>query len=70
MPPLVCAAGFPPALAQRLIDVLTILHEDSAARIHLDALAVIRFDAVARDAYAPLAELDRAARAAGYPLPA
>jgi ABC-type phosphate/phosphonate transport system substrate-binding protein len=70
MPPLVCAAGFPPAFAQRLIDALTILHEDSAARIHLDALAVIRFDAVARDAYAPLADLDRAARAAGYPLPA
>ena len=70
MPPLVCAGGFPPAFAQRLMDVLTALHEDSAARIHLDALAVIRFDAVARDAYAPLADLDRAARAAGYLLPA
>ena len=70
MPPLVCAAGFPLAFAQRLIDVLTILHEDSAARIHFDALAVIRFDAIARAAYAPLAELDRAARAAGYSLPA
>ena len=69
-PPLVCAAGFPPAFARRLTDALTILHEDSAARIHLDSLAVIRFDAIACDAYAPLAEVDRAARAAGYPLPA
>jgi hypothetical protein len=53
-----------------LIDVLVVLHEDAAARMHLDVLAVIRFDAVARATYAPLAGLDHAARAAGYPLPA
>jgi len=70
MPPLVCAARFPAASAERLVDVLAALHEDSDAQIHLDGLAVIRFVAIARAAYAPLADLDRAARGAGYPLPA
>ena len=70
MPPLVCAAGFPAAFAQRLVAALVTLHEDSDVRIHLDALGVIRFMAVARAAYAPLADLDRSAQAAGYPRPA
>ena len=37
---------------------------------HLDALGIRRFAAVARADYVLLAELDRAAHAAGYPLPA
>jgi len=70
MPPLVCAAGFPETSAQRLVAALAVLHEDSSARIHLDALGVIRFIAVARADYVPLADLDNAARTAGYPQPA
>ena len=70
MPPLVCTASFPEASAQRLAAALAALHEDSDARLHFDALGVIRFIAVTRGAYAPLADLDRSARAAGYPRPA
>jgi len=70
MPPLVCAAGFPEAPAARLAAALTALRDDSGARADLDALGVRGFAAVARADYAPLAELDRAARAAGYPVPA
>jgi hypothetical protein len=54
----------------RLAAALAALHEDSDARLHFDALGVIRFIAVTRGAYAPLADLDRSARAAGYPRPA
>jgi len=70
MPPLVSSASFPDASAMRLIAVLAALHEDSEAAPHLGALGIRRFAAVARSDYAPLAGLDRAARAAGYPLPA
>jgi len=70
MPPLVCAAGLPEALARRLVAALVTLQDDSGVRIHLDALGVIRFVAVARAIYAPLADLDRSAQAAGYPRPA
>jgi ABC-type phosphate/phosphonate transport system substrate-binding protein len=70
MPPLVCAANLPEASAQRVLAALAALHEDAAARVHLDALGLLRFCAVARAVYAPLAELDRRALAAGYPRPA
>jgi ABC-type phosphate/phosphonate transport system substrate-binding protein len=70
MPPLVCAAGFPEVAARRLTGALLDLHEDSQATPHLAALGVRRFAVAAREDYAVLAALDRAARAAGYPLPA
>jgi ABC-type phosphate/phosphonate transport system substrate-binding protein len=69
MPPLVCAAGLAPSLAAALVVALEDLHEDQAAAVHLEALGIRRFAPVARADYACLAELDRAARAAGYPLP-
>ena len=70
MPPLVCAGTFPDSAAQRLTAALLALHEDSRAAPHLAALGVRRFATVTRPNYARLADLDRAARAAGYPLPA
>ena len=62
--------SFPDAAAQRLTAALLALHEDSQAAPHLAALGIRRFAAVTRADYAALADLDRAARAAGYPLPA
>jgi ABC-type phosphate/phosphonate transport system substrate-binding protein len=70
MPPLVCAADFPEASASRLVEALAALPEDAGARTHLAALGVRCFAAVTRTDYAPLGEMDRDARAAGYPLPA
>jgi ABC-type phosphate/phosphonate transport system substrate-binding protein len=69
MPPLVCAAGYPDAYAQRLLTALIALHEDDDVRPHFDALGIRRFAAVTRADYLPLGALDRAAHAAGYPLP-
>lgn len=70
MPPLIRAADFPEASAQRLRAALLALHEDDDVRAHLDALGIRHFAAVSRADYAPLAELDRVAHAAGYPRPA
>jgi len=70
MPPLVCAAGFPEAKATRLLAALAAVHENSDTRTHLDALGVRRFAPVTRADYSLLGEIDREARAAGYPLPA
>lgn len=70
MPPLVCSAAFPEALAARLTGALTALRDDRAALLHLEALGVRAFTAVTRAAYAPLAVQERVALAAGYPLPA
>ena len=70
MPPLVCSVNFPDVSAMRLVAVLAALHKDSGATPHLESLGIRRFAAVLRSEYASLAELDRAARAAGYPLPA
>jgi ABC-type phosphate/phosphonate transport system substrate-binding protein len=70
MPPLVCAAGLAPSLAAALVVALEELNRDRSAAMHLDALGIRRFAPVARADYAPLAELDRAARDAGYPAPA
>ena len=69
-PPLVCAAGFPETEAARFVEALTKLHRSGAARMQLDALGIRRFAAITRADYLPLAELDREARAASYPLPA
>lgn len=70
MPPLVCAAGLAASFATKLSDALVELDDDRAAATHLAALGISRFAPVARADYVPLAELDRAARAAGYPAPA
>jgi ABC-type phosphate/phosphonate transport system substrate-binding protein len=70
MPPLVCSSRLPAAAAQHLAAALLGLHEDSQATSHLVALGIRRFAVAAREDYALLADLDRAARAAGYPLPA
>jgi ABC-type phosphate/phosphonate transport system substrate-binding protein len=70
MPPLVCAAGLPETAAQRIRAALVSLHAVPDARAHCDALGVRRFVAATRSEYAPLAELDREARGAGYPQPA
>ena len=70
MPPLVCAADFPEAQAASLVTALAAVHENSDMRTRLDALGVRRFAPVTRADYAPLGEIDRDARAAGYSLPA
>ena len=70
MPPLVCAADFPETQATQLVAALAAVHENSDMRTHLDALGVRRFAPVTRADYAPLGEIDREARAAGYSLPA
>ena len=70
MPPLVCAPDFPDAGATRLAAALAALHRDPGARVHLDALGVTAFVPVLRTDYAMLAEMDRAAQAAGYATPA
>ena len=70
IPPLVCAASCSPDVAQRLSAALLALHEQPAATPHLAALGVRRFAGVTNHDYAMLTDLDRAARAAGYPLPA
>jgi len=69
IPPIVCAARFPVVLGKRLAAALLSMHEDRAASLHLAALGVRHFASVARSDYDALAELDRTARAAGYPLP-
>jgi ABC-type phosphate/phosphonate transport system substrate-binding protein len=70
MPPLVCAAGFPEASAHRLVALLAASHGDANARPHLVALGIRRLAPVTRADYAGLAQMDRAACAAGYPRPA
>ena len=70
MPPLICAPGLARSFAMKLVDALGELHEDRGAAVHLGSLGIRRFAPVARADYAPLAELDRAAHEAGYPLPA
>jgi ABC-type phosphate/phosphonate transport system substrate-binding protein len=69
IPPLICAAGLAPSFAMKLVEALGELHEDRGAAVRLDALGVRRFSPVARGDYLTLADLDRAAREAGYPLP-
>jgi ABC-type phosphate/phosphonate transport system substrate-binding protein len=70
MPPLICAGGLAPSFATKLVDALVELDEDRGAAMHLDALGIRHFARVARADYAVLAELDRAARDAGYLTPA
>ena len=70
IPPLVCSACWQPEIAQQLSAALFALHEEPAAAPHIAALGLRRFAAVQRENYAPLGEMDRAARMAGYPLPA
>jgi ABC-type phosphate/phosphonate transport system substrate-binding protein len=69
IPPLVCAAACPMEIEERLTAALLAAHEDRAAAAHLVALGVRHFAQVARRDYGMLADLDRAARVAGYPLP-
>jgi ABC-type phosphate/phosphonate transport system substrate-binding protein len=70
MPPLVCSPAFPSPAATELIEALVSLDADPAAQPHLRALALKRFTAVERRDYACLAQLDRDAIEAGYPIPA
>ena len=70
MPPLICSAALAPSFAPALIGALAELHTVRAAATHLEALGIGRFAPVARADYACLADLDRAAREAGYPAPA
>jgi len=70
IPPIVCAPSCPPEVAQPLSAALLALHAEPAAAPHLAALGLRRFAAVATADYEALADFDRAARAAGYPLPA
>jgi ABC-type phosphate/phosphonate transport system substrate-binding protein len=69
MPPLVCSAPLAPALAPRLVAALADLHRDRAAATDLEALGIRGFAPVTRAEYACLADIDRAAREAGYPKP-
>jgi ABC-type phosphate/phosphonate transport system substrate-binding protein len=69
VPPLVCAARCPAAIEERLAAALLSVHEDRAADPHLAALGVRKFAHVARRDYDVLADLDRTARAVGYPVP-
>ena len=70
MPPLICSAALAPSLAAGLVAALADVHKDRGAEPHLDALGIERFTPVARADYARLADLDWAAREAGYPAPA
>ena len=70
MPLLVCAGSCPVDTAKRLAAALAALHDNPGAAPHLGALGLLRFAAVARADYAVLADLDDAARAARYPVPA
>ena len=70
MPPLICSAALAPSLATGLVAALVELHKDRGATTHLEALGIRRFAPVARSDYACLADLDRAAREAGYLEPA
>jgi ABC-type phosphate/phosphonate transport system substrate-binding protein len=69
IPPLVCAATFPVEMEERLAAALLAMHGDRAADAHLAALGVRHFARVARPDYDVLADLDRTARAVGYPRP-
>jgi len=69
IPPIVCAGSFPAVMAKGLAAALLAMHEDRAASSHLAALGVRHFANVARRDYDALADLDRAARTVGYPLP-
>jgi len=68
MPPLACGPKVSAGQSTRLVAALARLHEDAGACPHLDALGIRRFAAVTRDRYDALADIDRDARAAGYPL--
>ena len=57
-------------VGERLTAALLAVHQEPAATPQLAALGVRRFAAVSRRDYGVLADLDRIARAAGYPLPA
>jgi ABC-type phosphate/phosphonate transport system substrate-binding protein len=70
MPPLICGADYPQAAATRLAAALKALRVDPLALPHLEALGVRGFAPVAHADYAVLAEMERAAHAAGYPAPA
>jgi ABC-type phosphate/phosphonate transport system substrate-binding protein len=69
IPLLVCGARCPAQVEEQLIAALLAVHEDHAVAPHLAALGVCRFANIARKDYEVLAELDRTARAVGYPLP-
>jgi ABC-type phosphate/phosphonate transport system substrate-binding protein len=69
-PPLICSAGLARSFAEPLVAALEGLHRDRRAALHLEALGIERFAPVARADYAPLADAERVAVAAGYPTPA
>jgi len=69
IPPLICSAALAPSFATALVSALVEVHMDRGAATHLDALGIRRFAPVARADYACLADLDRAAREAGYTKP-
>ena len=69
MPPLVCSEALAPSLAPALTAALGELHTVRGAATHLQALGIERFAPVAHSDYACLADLDRAAREAGYLAP-
>jgi ABC-type phosphate/phosphonate transport system substrate-binding protein len=69
IPPLVCAASCPREVEMGLSAAVLTLHEQPAVAAHLAALGVRHFANIRRQDYVELADLDRAARAAGYPLP-
>ena len=70
MPPLICSAAFAADDAARLTAALAQLHEDPAAQEPLDALGLRAFKPARSADYMPLAAMERAALAAGYPFPA
>jgi hypothetical protein len=57
-------------MGERFTAALLGVHQEPAAAPQLSALGVRRFAAVSRRDYGVLADLDRIARGAGYPLPA
>lgn len=70
IPPLVCVEGLSVEMGERFTAALLAVHQEPAAAPQLSALGVRRFAAVSRRDYGVLADLDRIARGAGYPLPA
>ena len=69
IPPLVCAARCEGEVQARLSAALVSAHEDAEAGRQLSALGVRHFANVTRRDYDVLADMDRAACGAGYPLP-
>ena len=70
MPPLVIAAGAPPAMVQRLREALTQAHRQAWFAQFSEPLLLEGFQPASEAAFAPLLDWEREATAAGFAVPA